>query len=329
MPTLCKTYQTYMLRTAAVAAVILGFVYAINYTVDPFGYNKVTVLAVDRELVSRPIARNVLAAAQFHAADASVVLFGNSVMRALPAAGYTEGTNTKAFNFSIGGASLRDVLDVIDYVVEERPSVHTFIIGVSFRALDDSKIGSNFRQNLGVIENGFTLNTSLTALHASIANLLYAASGQILVSDAPALEEDAHWQYLMRRETAAVGSRIGATQLKASLHRTVCRLRSRGANVILVIPPVHQELRHMLLAQTGDEYHAFKAWLKGIATVYDFDIESPLTAERAIYLDPLHLKPEAARRVAYWLREPDPSVVEVTHANADCSDAILARSGDR
>lgn len=329
MPKTCKTYQTYMLRIAAIAGLILGFVYAINYTVDPFGYNKVTILAVDRELVSRPIARNVLAAAQFHAAEPSVVFFGNSVMRALPTDGYTAGTNTKAFNFSIGGASLRDVLDVIDYVVEERPSVHTFIIGVSFRALDDSKIGTNFRQNLGVIENGFTLNTSLTALHASIANLLYAVSGQILVSDAPALEEKAHWQYLMRRETAAIGARIGGTQLRASLHQTVCRLRRRGANVILVIPPVNQELRHTLLAHTGEEYHAFKAWLKGIATVYDFDIESRLTADRAVYLDPLHLKPEAARRVAYWLREPDPSVVEVTHANADCSNGILARNSDR
>lgn len=329
MPRMCKTYQTYMLRIAVVAGSILGFVYAINYTVDPFGYNNVTVLELDRELVSRPIARNVLAAAQFHAAEASVVFFGNSVMRALPVAGYTEGTNTKAFNFSIGGASLRDVLDVIDYVVEERPSVHTFIIGVSFRALDDSKTGSNFRQNLGVIENRFTLNTSLTALQASFANLLYAASGQILVSDAPALEEKAHWQYLMHRETAAIGSRIGAAQLKAALHQTVCRLRRRGAKVILVIPPVNQELRNILLANAGKEYHAFKAWLKGIATVYDFDIESRLTAERAIYLDPLHLKPEAARQVAYWLREPDPSVVEVTHADTDCSDSILARNCDR
>jgi len=117
--------------------------------------------------------------------------------------------------------------------------------------------------------------------------------------------------------------------VKAALHQTVCRLRRRGANVILVIPPVHQDLRHVLLAHTGGEYHAFKAWLKGIATVYDFDIESRLTAERAIYLDPLHLQPEAARQMAYWLREPDPSVVDVTHADADCRDGIFARNSDR
>lgn len=312
-------YKVFLIRFFVASFAVLALIFLFNYVVDPFQYNGVRLLRLEREEISRPISRNVLAASQFRNFSGDTVIFGDSVMRSLPADAYGQSAGVNAFNFSIGGASLVDMADVVDYVRQRRPAVRTFILGIPFREFDDSRMRATFVQNAGIVANSVSVNTSAVSLRASFENLLFAATGVRLSSDVPTADRDTFWRQSLDSAAAQMRWRIGSTAIRQRLLDAVCALAGDGARVIIVAPPAHRDVRAIWLAEAGDSYRDYKAWLRSLGTVYDFDIDSPLTADADNFHDPLHVRPEIAARVAAALHAPDRAIVDVSTGGTACS----------
>jgi hypothetical protein len=293
---LTVTFRRYLLLLAGIGGGLLLGIVGVNVIIDPFGFNQSRLFEFPRRQISYPVSPDVYKSSRFRHSTADTVLVGDSTMDQFDRELLESPEAITLENLSVPGQSLFDSIDTA-YFASRGAAVERVIMGVPFRHFDDGQVKRVFLANSAVARNFFTLNSSATTFRASLYGLAHLAGGVELGAQGPPVPRAEFWDYQLAAIKTQLDARRPATQLKVALLEAVCSLRESGVEVVIFVPPMYRQLREMVLSRYGQSYYAYKAWLPALGVVLDYDIDSPLTRDRAKFKDHVHLTPTAAREV--------------------------------
>lgn len=311
-------FKRFVWRFLFGSTLILGAVYLVNYIVDPFGYNDFDLVELDREQISKVIQRRVYKMSRFRHFEGDTILFGDSAINQFPPESFADNDGNIPFNFGVGGSSLYEMLDVINYALNNKSGIERVYLGVPFGDFDDVENISTFVANAGVTRNTFTINLSYVSARASLENLVYRTTGYQMTTEHPPVEPDLYWAAKVKSVHAQLRRRIGASEIKHSLLDTICRLKDRGIDVVIIVPPVHADIRKVWLTQTPGAYAAYKSWLPVLGTVVDLDVDGPFVRNRSNFEDPEHIAHRLRYDVGRSIFKQDTAVLTVYHGEPQC-----------
>jgi len=311
-------FRSFIWRFLFGSALILGAVYVVNYIVDPFEYNDSDLVELDRKQISNVIQRRVYKMSRFRHFNGDTVLFGDSTINQFPPESFADKGGNIPFNFGVGGSNLYEMLDVINYALNNKSGIKRVYLGVPFGDFDDVENMSTFVANADVTRNTFTINLSYVSARASLENLVYRASGYQMTTERPPMEPDLFWAASITSAQTQLERRIGASKIKHRLLQTVCALKDRGIDVTIVVPPVHADIRKVWFTQVPREYAAYKAWLPVLGTVIDLDVDGPFVRNRSNFEDPAHIAHRLRYDVGRSIFKQDTAVLTVYHGEPQC-----------
>lgn len=292
---------------------------ALNYLVNPYGVWRPALI----DPIYRQIAHNRAEMPHLlRAAKPTIVLVGSSrVYQGMPIEqGYRDGV----LNAGLGGASLREVAEIVDLALAN-PHLKRILWDVDFFQLDagfdekepilDERIGGSRRLliedtllNLGTLGDSFDmikraargrhyLRATKTATIPWPANLIcrqLEAGDFGLTHQTPTQIET---ELTRSFPNLYVDYRF-STDLLQLFRRTVNRARARGVEVIILVPPMSQyELE--LIRQRGlwKTFGNFKRSLVTVGPFLDFSGYNEIARHDELFTDVLHTKPSVGYQV--------------------------------
>ena len=334
-----RRHQLILMLGFTVAVLCAGL--ALNYLVNPYGVWRSALI----DPIYRQIAHNRAEMPHLlHAARPTMVLAGSSrVYQGMP---IEQGLRDGVLNAGLGGASLREVVEVVDAALLN-PHLKRILWDVDFFQLDagfdkaepllDERLrGSREMLIEDTLLNLGTVGDSLDMIKRAIRGRRHLRATKTAAVPWPA----ALICRQLNTETFGLSNQSALqieTQLTRSfpnlyvnyrlsndlielLRRTVDRARTRGVEVIVMVPPMSQyELE--LIRQRG-LWEAFKEFKRRLATVgpfLDFSGYNQISRDDELFTDVLHVKPA----VGFQLLR-----IALAMQPAACSPALRMVTGD-
>lgn len=104
-----------------------------NYVIDPYNFNSVFDLGINKEKLSLKSHYPLWKMSNFPEENVSKVILGDSRALALKDKYWQQLKINDAYNFAYGGATIREVLATADYL-KQYPNVKTLFIGIQLRS---------------------------------------------------------------------------------------------------------------------------------------------------------------------------------------------------
>jgi hypothetical protein len=292
---------------------------ALNYLVNPYGVWRPALI----DPIYRQIAHNRAEMPHLlRAAEPATVLVGSSrIYQGMPIEqGYRDGV----VNAGLGGASLREVVEIVDLALAN-PQLKRILWDVDFFQLDagfdkqepmlDARIAGSrglliedTLLNLGTLGDSFdTIKRAVRGrrrLRATkIATVPWPASliCQQLKAENFGLTQQTSTQIETQLSRSFPNLYVDyhfSTDLLQLFRRTVNRARARGVEVIVLVPPMSQyELE--LIRQRGlwKTFEDFKRKLASVGPFLDFSGYNEMSHHDELFTDILHMKPAVGYQV--------------------------------
>jgi len=287
-----KKYNQRLFLTLGVALALLG---GFNGIVDPYQRNGLVDLGIDKGSVSPLLSFQMFKIVAYAKAPQATIVLGDSRSLALKAEYFTEYGATGVYNFAYGGCTLFEAIDTFWYAVEQG-RLERIIIGLPFSMFNETNSMNRFPAAREVVKNPMSYYLSPLVTKASFLNVASSITGKTLVSDVPEMSRSEFWQYQLGPGIARNYSTWQTPQLlwnKLSAMVEYCD--KNNIDFISYIPPSHSD-HQMLVGEYGldAEYAAYKLQLAELGPVFDYDVTSPLTADRTNFDDPRHCTAEVA-----------------------------------
>jgi len=178
----------------------------------------------------------------------------------------------------------------------EQGRLERIIIGLPFSMFNETNSMNRFPAAREVVKNPMSYYLSPLVTKASFLNVASSITGKTLVSDVPEMSRSEFWQYQLGPGIARNYSTWQTPQLLWNkLSAMVGYCDKNNIDFISYIPPSHSD-HQMLVGEYGldAEYAAYKLQLAELGPVFDYDVTSPLTADRTNFDDPRHCTAEVA-----------------------------------
>lgn len=277
---------------------ILAALVLFNVVVDPFNRNRLLDLGLPKQAVSPLVDYQIFKILKFEHDPQPVIILGDSRSEVLRTEYFAELGRSDVFNFAYGAGTLYEAIDTFWLAVASR-QVEQVIIGVPFSIYSETNSMNRFPTARQVSRSFLAYYLSPLVIKASVLNLLTAATGRELVTEAPDMSPEEFWQYQLGPGTERHYARWSRpTVLAARLEEVVGYCRDEGIALIFWIPPTHADMqatlpRYGLVA----EYVRYKRELRRLGTLLDYDLPGELTADAANFNDPQHFNDRVARRL--------------------------------
>jgi hypothetical protein len=226
---------------------------------------------------------------KFKDAPVARLILGDSSMAALSEEEVREATGQEYFNFAYGGGTLAEAIDTYWYAaaLTHLDAVYLGIGLINFNEYQDlnrvpeaKAIASSVPRYL---TNRIVLQGALVASYAAL-------TGSLVNLGIPSMSPDAFWNFQINEALPQLLNEYRYPHKYAQqLELIAADCRRNGTRLVIVIPPTQVELQQKvaLLGRSADD-ERFKAFMRSLATVYDFNYPNALTAERANFSDPFH-----------------------------------------
>lgn len=301
-------------------AILLGFIiliFALNWTLDPFGYNASEVVDYDRRNISYERARNAYKIGRFHQWEGYSVLFGDSTTNMLVSESVAPEKVGDVFNFGVGGQTLFDTMDAVRYALDQK-TISRVYIGVPFRHYDDYSTARVFNQNADAMRSPFRANLALNSTTASIAALAHLSGiARNVRRDPNAVASKNEMRNRLIGIRNKYAARTDPVKLRKAFEALICELRDQGQDYVLFAPPTGPA-SYAAALEYPDAFESYKNWVAGLGTFYDYDTGAGFAADPANFFDHNHLKPHAGRIVLEDLLSPAPTLALVTRKEPQC-----------
>jgi hypothetical protein len=306
-----RLHQLILMAGFTVAALCAGL--ALNYLVNPYGVWRPALI----DPIYREIAHNRAEMPHLlRAAHPAMVLAGSSrVYQGMP---IEQGMRDGVLNAGLGGASLREVVEVVDAALLN-PRLKRILWDVDFFQLDagfdkaEPRLDERLRGSRELLLEDTLLN--LGSVGDSLDTLKRAMRGRSHLR--PTKTAAVPWppalicrelnnesfglthQSALQIETQLTRSFPNlyvnyhfSNELIELLRRTIDRAHARGVEVIVMVPPMSQyELE--LIRQRGlwEVFKEFKRRLAAVGPFLDFSGYNQISQDDELFTDVLHVKP--------------------------------------
>ncbi len=329
---------------------------ALNYAVNPYGVWRPALI----DPIYRQIAHNRAEMPHLlRAAEPATVLVGSSrLYQGMPIEqGYRDGV----LNAGLGGASLREVAEIVDLALSN-PHLKRILWDVDFFQLDagfdkdepllDARIaGSRELLIEDTLLNLSTVGDSLDMIKRAIRGPRHLRPTKTAAVPWPASlvcqELNAENFGLTQQTPTQIKTQLTQSfpnlyvnyrfsiDLLQLLRRTVNRARVRGVEVIVLVPPMSQyELE--LIRQRGlwKTFEDFKRKLASVGPFLDFSGYNEMSHHDELFTDVLHMKPAVGYQVLRIALGMEPAACSpgvrlvarsAMHLNSETIEAELAR----
>ncbi len=281
-----------------IVCLIVGGVAGLNHVVDPFQRHATFDLGLHHRAVTWRMSYPHFNLASWLREPTEGVLLGDSRMIQIEPEALAQATDMRWTNMAAGGSSGRDIVENLRFVLKHDPPKHV-VIGWNLNLLNGAHQRDHVADAETIIESPvrYHLNPFITK---ATAFLLYEQwTGENPVSETPPMSPDAFWTHQLE-VTAAIAYRDFQMPeaLLEDLTHAVETAGDRGTRVTFVFFPTHADLHQVARdMDVTEEYAELKRRITDLGPVLDWDRTSQLTADRDLFSDPWHFKPEVAPRL--------------------------------
>lgn len=261
--------------------------------VDPFNYFGASHIISDRvkELTAGKLHYALWKLHSYRRAPAPNILLGDSRMDVIDTMRVRELTNVRYANLAYGGGTPVEAVDT--YWLTSRVT-HLNAVYLEMGIINFNAFQKLNRVGDVTAMDGKPLNylSSRLVLRASILASYVAATGDTVRVEAPSLGKDAFWHFQIDKAMPQLLHQYAyPLDIAKKLAAVAADCRRRGTRFVIVIPPTHIDVQRKVSALGRDaDVRKFKAFVRSLGTVYDFDYPNPLTRDSSKFRDPFHLK---------------------------------------
>lgn len=274
-------------------------VVAFNFVIDPYNYHEAVALPLRKADIADTENHRLWKLVQYDRHPAANVIFGDSRGGRIDAAQVSERLGEPCFNLAYGGGSAYEMIDSFWHAAQKTQLRRVyFCIGLSMY---------NRVSSLDLVPEA--LNTLASPLHYDASafvtrvsfDLCADAFGCKTYDDAkPKMGREAFWQQQLTTLDRYYGTYVYPQDLRDAFVAIRRYCDANGIEMSFIIPPVHADMQRRV-ADYGltEADQRFKADLRSIAPVYDFDVINEITEDDDLFDDPWH----GRREVFDWVVE--------------------------
>lgn len=265
--------------------------------VDPFNYFDASKLNKGEQMqYAYPINRTLYRLIEFNRTKKHKVLIGDSRMNYIGA--LTDTIDSEFFNFSSGGATMYQMLDVFEYITDVH-QIDEVVFQVSFDDFNEKADYSELPNALSITNNYwlylYSINNLKAMYHLAIDGLLGTNTKIGGIEES----KEEYWQQCIKQEyefNRGQGYVYGNALIKR-MKDMVLTCKRENIKLTFVLLPVHNDILSIIKTENEQNYMRFKQDMRQIVGSYTFiDLsELPIILNREAFKDPYHLEDNATR----------------------------------
>jgi hypothetical protein len=217
------------------------------------------------------------------------IILGDSSMASMDPLAIQRLTGDRYFNFAYGGGTLPEAIDTY-WLARSKGPLRAVYLGIALFNFNEYQNLDRVADVETVTGNAWSYLTNRLVLHAAALTALSASTGAHLDSETPDMSRAAFWAYQLNESLPQLLLRYRfPANVAVRLQGVAEDCRRNGTRLVFVIPPTHIELQNKIAALgRSPAEQRFKAFIAGLADVYDFDYPNAFTSDRANFSDPFH-----------------------------------------
>ncbi len=260
----------------------------INIVIDPFEYLNGPGLGFDKKAVSLPLDYRLYRLNLYRKHPLPSILLGDSRMAAISTVEIERVSGRDFYNFAYGGGTLEEALITIDYAAGIC-KLKEIVIGIPFNLFDASNSRESVTQSIKIIKNPPSYFFSYKTSRASLYCCMYILTGKNPVSENPKISKKDFWIRQLKASDATYSNYSYPHDYETKLFTLSQWCKKNNVDFKVIIPPTHADLQNQVKQHNlENEYVKYKQFISSIATVYDYDKLTSITADSVNFKDPYH-----------------------------------------
>jgi hypothetical protein len=225
---------------------------------------------------------------QFSRTPFENILLGDSRMGHLPTREIHSVSGQKYFDFSYGGASLREIVDTF-WFAEKHAHLKNVVIGVNFSLYNERNVAARAGTYSQFCSNRLLYFVDHSVVKASILGAYADWFNQDLTFGVPRMSRQEFWESQLQKAERMYSSYERPKRYRAELGKITAYCQKNSLKCSFIIFPTHIDLQRLVeTARLNKEYQEFKCDLARMTVTYDYDYQNDLTANASNFADPFH-----------------------------------------
>jgi len=273
--------------------------------IDPSNYFNFSHLFPDtvKTKVANPILPKLLDYARNPVPN---IMIGDSRMASLSAADVSRTAGEDFFNFSFGGSSLNEMIDVFWYASSKAHLRHVYI-GLNFSHYSDYNFNDRVSIASSLQNNPLLYLTNRTVLTSSWDTLWYSFTGMSSAPGVPNMTKEEFWREQVAMTNRWYGHYVYPSRYSRELHKISAYCKANNIALHFVLLPCHTDLIDgAVQAGLQPKFERYKREIAVLGPTCDYETVNNITSDRNNYLDPLHFNHELGAVLirAVWSKMP-------------------------
>lgn len=226
------------------------------------------------------------------------ILLGDSRMMALDTAEIRAASGFDYFNFAYGGGSLREAIDTFWFAADQSPLERVYI-GVNLTTFNGADAKNRVLEVNSLLRNRLLYLVNRNVLSASGKLAWAQITGRQAGLGQPAQDKETFWRHQIEVTTRGYYAVYKyPDQYLAELAKVAQYCHSNGIDLSFLVFPSHHDLQAQV-HRYGLELYQTRMYndLARLGRVYDFELDSALTRDRARFKDPYHFDHETMQAI--------------------------------
>jgi hypothetical protein len=295
-----RQYKKFFIAIVLLISVAICMVFAFNYVVDPYNFNRRFHFGLAKNIVSYKTNYQLFKIAEYKNAPCPNIMLGDSRGNAFDPK-YISNISGKCFyNFSYPGGTMSEVFDTFWLLLTKHPLKEVYIT-FGFDLFINTEKRASIKDTLYLTDNKTTYYLSTFTTKMSAKNILNKLKGNTEKANTPPPgTKEYYWKYKLW----SVGNfKYQHAIYPADTVRELIKMKNfcdkNGVKLTFIIVPSHTDFQG-LVDKFGirNEYNRYKKDLASISTTIDFDYKNSFTTDKNTFGDPAHFKPCTMKKVA-------------------------------
>lgn len=229
------------------------------------------------------------------------LLLGDSLMNSLRPEMVEPVAKERYFNFSFGGGTIPEVVDAF-WFAAEREKLKRVYIGVGFINFSTSQNMNRFPEAVAMLNSPLLYLTNRIVVKSAVFSVWAQLTGEDPRIGRVKGPKEAFWKRQIGESTTAIYRRFQYQPEFVDRLREVSKYcAANGVEVTFVILPTHTDLQEKLEQfELEATYARFKADMKSLGNVIDFNFPNAFTRSVDNFKDPYHVDDPSMVIDAIW-----------------------------
>lgn len=271
----------------------LGIYLLLAAIIDPYHYFKNNTFIKNdvKANISYKIHYPLWKLTNFKTHPTATILLGDSRTDAISTNLITKLTKKPCTNLAYGGGSLQEIIATFWEANKYIKLSHVYI-GINFNLYNSYNNNNRVEEALELNKNFFAIALNRYAFKSIFYMLRFKFFGIPYHKERPNMTKDEFWNYQLNTTIKSFYKRyLYPKKYHAALLKIANYCKKNNIRLVFFMPPTYIGLQkkvgefNLLKAQ-----QKFKTDLNKIGKVYDFDVPSVLTKNKANFKDPFHIK---------------------------------------